>query len=85
MYFQALKYKGRNFLDLNNNNNQHIYSTYAKDGAWLKYFSLSNLMCVWCVYTLPDWSQIIPLLVNIGLDSSLKNPLDVCAEIILLR
>ena len=33
MFFQALEYKGRNFLDLNNNNNQSIYLTYSKDSA----------------------------------------------------
>ena len=33
MYFQALEYKGRNFIDLNNDNNQHIFCTYAKGKA----------------------------------------------------
>jgi len=58
MYFQALKYKGRNFLDLNNNNNQHIYPTYAKDGAWLKYFSLSNMMCIYITRLITNYTSI---------------------------
>ena len=45
MYFQALEYKRRNFLDLNNNDYQSIYPTYSKDSAWLKHFGLSNSMC----------------------------------------
>ena len=46
MYFQASEYKGRNFLDLNNDDNQPICPMYSKGGAWLKHFGLSNLMCV---------------------------------------
>ena len=46
MYFQASEYKGRNFLNLNNNNNQPIHPMYFKDSAWLKHFSFSNLICV---------------------------------------
>jgi len=46
MYFQASNYKGRNFLNLNKNNNNSIYSTYSKDGVWLKNFSYSNLLYI---------------------------------------
>ena len=46
MYFQVFDYKRRYFLDLNNNNNQPICSTNSKSSTWLKYFSLSNLLCV---------------------------------------
>ena len=35
----------RNFLNLNNDDNQPICPTYSKDGAWLKHFSLLNSMC----------------------------------------
>ena len=45
MYLQALEYKERNFLDLNNNNNQPIQPTYTKGGTWLKHFRLLNLLC----------------------------------------
>ena len=44
MTFQASDYKERNFLDLNNNNNQPIYLTYSKSSAWLKHFGLLNLI-----------------------------------------
>ena len=46
MYFQALEYKERNFLELNNNDYQPIHPTYSKGSAWLKHFSLLNSMCV---------------------------------------
>jgi len=42
IYFQALEYKRRNFLELTNNNHQSICLTYSKGSAWLKYFGLSN-------------------------------------------
>ena len=47
MTFQVSEYKGRNFLDLNNDDNQFICPIYSKgsDRAWLKHFGLSNLMC----------------------------------------
>jgi len=45
MMFQALEYKRRNFLDLNNDDNQLICPTYSKGGVWLKNFGLSNLIC----------------------------------------
>ena len=45
MYFQASEYKERNFLNLNDDNNQPIHPTYSKDSAWLKHFGLSNSMC----------------------------------------
>ena len=38
MSFQALNYKGNNFLDLTNDNNSHTKPTYVKGRAWLKYF-----------------------------------------------
>ena len=46
LYFQASGYKERNFLDLNDDNNQPIYPIYTRDSAWIKYFSLSNSMCI---------------------------------------
>ena len=47
MYFQALEYKERNFLNLNNNNNQPIHPIYSKDGIWQKYFSFSNSIYIY--------------------------------------
>jgi len=40
MYFQASEYKGRNFLELNDNDHQPICPTYSKGGAKLKHFGL---------------------------------------------
>ena len=45
MNFQASDYKGRNFLNLNNNNGNPICPTYLKGKAQLKDFSFSNLLC----------------------------------------
>ena len=58
MYFQASEYKERNFLDLNNDNNQHIHPTYTKSGAWLKYFSPSNLRCICITRLITDYAPI---------------------------
>jgi len=46
MNFQASDEKGRNFLDLLDNNLNIIELTYSKGGLWLKYFSHLNLLCV---------------------------------------
>ena len=45
MYFQVSDYKGKHFLELNNNNNEPICSIYSKGGAWLKHFGFSNSLC----------------------------------------
>ena len=55
MTFQALDYKRKNFLDLNDDDNLPTRPTYSKGGAWLKYFGHSNMLC----------AQIMPQLANI--------------------
>ena len=45
MYFQATDWKGRQFLDLTNNEGAVIAPFYAKGGAWLKYFGRSPSLC----------------------------------------
>ena len=49
MIFQALEFKERKFLKLNDNDNTPIHPTYvptyAKGGAWLKHFGSSNSLC----------------------------------------
>jgi len=68
MTFQALDYKGKNFLDLNDDDNLPTRPTYSKGGAWLKYFGHSNMLCAYticCVHTLSEPSQIMPQLANI--------------------
>ena len=44
--FQALDYKGKNFLNLNNNDNLPTRPTYSKGGIWLKLIGHSNSLCV---------------------------------------
>ena len=58
MYFQALEYKGRNFLNLNDDNNQPIHLIYSKDDAWLKYFSFSNSMCAYITRLIMNHTSI---------------------------
>ena len=45
MTFQASNEKGHHFLDLLDDNNKPLESTYSKDGMWLKYFGHSNSLC----------------------------------------
>ena len=45
MYFQASDLRGRNFLDLNDNDNKPIQLSYSKGESWLKHFSVSNSLC----------------------------------------
>ena len=47
MYFQASDHKGKNFLNLNNDNSYSICPSYSKGGAWLKHFSHSNSLCTY--------------------------------------
>jgi len=42
--FQVSDNKGRNFLDLLDDNLSTIESMYSKEGSWLKYFGYSNLL-----------------------------------------
>lgn len=51
MYFQASEYKGKNFLNLNNNDDQLVWLTYTKDSTWPKHFRSLNSMCA-CVIIL---------------------------------
>ena len=46
MTFQTSDKKGRNFLELFDNNLNIIEPTYSKGGSWLKYFSCLNSLCV---------------------------------------
>ena len=43
---QALKFKGRKFLELNDDNSSPIHLIYFKDRAWLKHFGSLNSLCV---------------------------------------
>jgi len=45
MLFQALDSKGKNFLDLLDNNPNPLEPSSIKEGPWLQQFSHSNLLC----------------------------------------
>jgi len=45
MTFQVLDLKGRNFLELVNNDNKLLEPTYCKGSSWLQVFGHSNLLC----------------------------------------
>jgi len=45
MTFQASDIKGKNFLELLDNENNLLELSYSKDGTWLKYFGYLNLLC----------------------------------------
>ena len=45
MIFQTSDDKGRNFLDLVDDENNSLELFYSKDGTWLQYFGHSNLFC----------------------------------------
>ena len=58
MYFQASDYKGRNFLDLHNDNSNPIYLAYSKDRAQLKYFGFSNLLYAYITRLITNYTLI---------------------------
>jgi len=43
--FKLSNLKGRNFLQLLNNNLSEIEPAYMKEGPWLKHFGFSNSLC----------------------------------------
>ena len=45
MTFQALDLKGKNLLDLVNNDNNVLEPTYCKGSTWLQFFGHSNTLC----------------------------------------
>ena len=56
--FQALDYKGKNFLNLNNNDNLPTRPTYSKGGIWLKLIGHSNSLCVWTTRAITNYTPI---------------------------
>ena len=58
MYFQASNYRGRNFLNLNDDDGEPIQPSYSKGGAWLKCFSLSNSLCAWVTRLIANYVPI---------------------------
>ena len=58
IYFQISNYKKRNFLNLNNDDNQLLHPTYSKDSIWLKHVSLSNLLCAYFIRLITNHALI---------------------------
>jgi len=58
MTFQALDDKGRNFLELLDNNLNIIKLTYSKDRSWLKYFGHSNLLYARAMRAIVNYTPI---------------------------
>ena len=56
--FQASDLKGRQFLDLVDNNNNIIESFYVKGGSWLKMFGHSNSLCAWATRAITNHTPI---------------------------
>ena len=58
MTFQALDLKGKQFLDLLDENNNIIEPFYAKEGSWLKIFSHSNSLCACALQAITNHTLI---------------------------
>jgi len=58
MMFQALDDKGKNFLELLDNNLNIIEPTYSKGGSWLKHFDHSNLLCARVIRAITNHTSI---------------------------
>ena len=58
MTFQALDLKGKQFLDLLNENNNIIEPSYAKGESWLKIFSHSNTLYVCALWAITNHTPI---------------------------
>ena len=58
MTFQASEGKGKNFLELLNNDLNVIEPSYAKGGLWLQLVSHSNLLCAWATRAITNHAPI---------------------------
>ena len=58
MIFQASDYKGKQFLDLLDGDNNIIKPSYTKDRAWLKYFGHSNSLCTRALRAITNYALI---------------------------
>ena len=72
--FQASDYKGRNFLDLNDDKKVYICSTYTKRGAQLKNFGLSNSICVQITRSITNHAPIDEYRLRFFLQESIACP-----------
>ena len=81
IYFQVSNYKGKYFLDLNDNNNQPIHSTYSKGSTGWNTSAYQTC----CMLALQDLLQITLLLMNISQDFSPMYQSHAHTVILLLR
>ena len=58
MTFQALDYKRKNFLNLNDDNNLLIRPTYLKDSIWPKLIEHSNSLCTQATRAITNYASI---------------------------
>jgi len=58
MTFQALDRKGRQFLDLVDDNLNIIEPVYTKGGPWLQVFGHSNLLCACAIRAITNYAPI---------------------------
>jgi len=58
MIFQALDLKGKQFLNLLNDNNNIIEPSYARGGSWLKVFNHSSSLCMHASYAITNHAPI---------------------------
>lgn len=58
MIFQASEFKGRKFLELDNDSHNSICPTYSKDRVWMKFCSISNLLCACIIRMIKNHAPI---------------------------
>ena len=58
MTFQALDRKGRQFLNLVDDNFNTIELSYIKEGLWLQSFGYSNSLCVRAIRAITNHAPI---------------------------
>jgi len=58
MMFQVLDSKGKQFLDLLDDNSNDIETSYVKEGPWLQAFGQSNTLCVHAMRAITNHAPI---------------------------
>jgi len=56
--FRTSDLKGKNFLNLLNNNHTIVEPFYMKGGLWIKKFSFSNLLCTQATWAITNHTSI---------------------------
>jgi len=76
MTFQALDGKGKQFLDLLDNDFNIIELAYTKDGPWLQVFSHSNLLCAHATRAITNHTPIREYRLRFFPNKNFKCPCD---------